>query len=292
MTDKIVLFQEKQVRRIWHDEQWFFSIVDVVGVLTDATQPRTYWAKLKKKIKDESQLLPIWQQLKLQSDDGKNYLTDCANTEGVLRVVMSIPSPKAEPFKLWLAQVGKERMEEIENPELAIERVKEIYRAKGYSDEWIEKRLKSISIRKELTDEWRKRGVSEQKDYSFLTATIAKHTFGLTPSQHKEHKEIKPTDNLRDNMTNIELLFSAIGEEATRMIAVNDDAQGYAENHDAAVKGGSGANAAIKNFEKNTGLKVVTKDNFLKQVEEAEKSKKLLEPQKPKKTKKSDENKA
>jgi DNA-damage-inducible protein D len=288
-NDKLVLFQEKQVRRIWHDEQWYFSVVDVIGVLTNSPIPRNYWNILKKR---EPQLHTVCMQLKLMSGDGKNYKTDCANTEGVLRIVMSIPSPKAEPFKLWLAQVGKEHLEEIENPELAIERIRELYKAKGYTEEWIDNRLKSISIRKELTDEWKKRGIIEQKDYSFLTATIAKHTFGLTPSQHKEHKSIKPTDSLRDNMTTIELLFSAIGEEATRMIAVKDDAQGYAENHDAAVKGGMGANSAIKNFEKNTGLKVVSKDNFLEQVNEAEKGRQLSEPKKTKKTKKRGEDKA
>ncbi len=288
--NKLALFQEKQVRRLWHNEEWWFSVIDVVEILTESPSPQTYWEKLKKRELTEQS--PNWGKMKIIAKDGKMRPTDCANTEGLLRIIMSIPSPKSEPFKLWLAQVGKERLEEIENPELAFERIKEIYRAKGYNEEWIDKRLKSISVRKELTDEWKKRGINEQKDYSFLTATIAKHTFGLTPSQHKEYKDIKPTDNLRDNMTTIELLFSAIGEEATRMIAVKDDAQGYSENHDAAIKGGTGANAAIKNFEKNTGLKVVSKDNFLKQVEEAEKNKQLSEPPRTKKIKKSDKDKA
>ncbi len=266
-NDKIILFQEKQVRRIWHNEEWHFSIIDIIEILTESKKPSNYWDTLKRR---ESQLSAICGKFKFSATDGKMRSTECANTEGVFRIIMSIPSPKAEPFKLWLAQVGKERIEEFENPELAIERVREIYRAKGYSDEWIEKRLKSISVRKELTEEWKKRGITEKKDYSFLTATIAKHTFGLTPSEHKAFKEIKPTDNLRDNMSTIELLFSAIGEEATRMIAVKTDAKGYNENHDSAVKGGTAAGAAIKNFEKNSGLDVVSKDNFLKQIEDAE----------------------
>jgi DNA-damage-inducible protein D len=266
----VILFQEKHIRRIWHNEEWLFSIIDIIEILTESKKPSNYWDTLKRR---ENQLSAICGKFKFPAADGKMRSTECANTEGVLRIIMSIPSPKAEPFKLWLAQVGKERIEEMENPELAFERAREIYKAKGYSDEWIDKRLKSMSVRKELTEEWQKRGIIESRDYSFLTATIAKHTFGLTPSEHKKHKEIKPSDNLRDNMTTIELLFSAIGEEATRMIAVKDDAQGYEENHEAAIKGGSGTSAAIKNFEKNTGLKVVSKDNFLKQVEEAENNK-------------------
>jgi DNA-damage-inducible protein D len=287
--NELAFFQEKQVRRVWHNEEWWFSIIDVIEVLTESKKPSNYWDTLKRR---EKQLSANCGKFKFMAPDGKMRATECANTEGVLRIIMSIPSPKAEPFKLWLAQVGKERLEEIENPELAFERIKEIYKAKGYNDEWIEKRLKSISVRKELTDEWKKRGIAEQKDYSFLTATIAKHTFGLTPSQHKEYKNIKPTDNLRDNMTTIELLFSAIGEEVTRMIAVRDDAQGYVENHEAAVKGGIGANAAVRNLEKNTGIKVLSKDNFLKQVEDAKKSNQLPGPPKTKKTNKPNEDKA
>ncbi len=271
-NNKIALFQEKQVRRVWHNEEWYFSIIDIIEILTESKKPSNYWDTLKRR---ENQLSAICGKFKFPAPDGKMRATECANTEGVLRIIMSIPSPKAEPFKLWLAQVGKEYMEEIENPELALERAKELYRAKGYSEEWIDSRLKSITVRKELTEEWQKRGIVEKRDYSFLTATIAKHTFGLNPSQHKDLKNIKPTDNLRDNMTNIELLFSAIGEEATRMIAVKHDAKGYNENHEAAVKGGLGAGAAIKNFEKNTGLKVVSSDNFLKQIEDAEKKQTL-----------------
>ena len=173
-NQKIILFQEKKVRREWHAGEWYFSVVDVIEVLTDAVQPRTYWARLKKKIKEESELLPTWKQLKLKSADDKFYKTDVANTEGLLRIIMSIPSPKAEPFKLWLAQVGKEHMDEIENPELAFERAAEIYRAKGYSEEWIERRKQSIASRKWLTDEWKSRGVKEGQEYAILTAEIGR----------------------------------------------------------------------------------------------------------------------
>jgi DNA-damage-inducible protein D len=250
---------------VWHNNEWFFSIVDIIEVLTDATQPRTYWAKLKKKIKDESQLLPIWQQLKLMSDDGKKYKTDCANTEGVLRIVMAVPSPKAEPFKLWLAKVGQERLEEMEDPEIGFEktfeRLEDLYRAKGYSDEWIERRMRGIEARKRLTDEWKARDVKEGQEYSILTAEIAKGTFGLTP---KKHKELKGLDkqNLRDHMTPLELIFTALGEEVTRRLTVENDAQGFNENKDQAQKGGKMAGDARKRIEKQ-GMKVISSENFL-----------------------------
>ena len=261
-NQKIILFQEKKVRREWHDDEWFFSIVDVIEVLTDATQPRTYWAKLKKKITEESELLPIWQQLKLKSADGKFYKTDVANTEGLLRIVMSIPSPKAEPFKLWLAQVGKERMDEIENPELAFERAAEIYRAKGYSEEWIERRKQSINARKRLTDEWKNRGVKEGQEYAILTAEIAKATFGLTPSEHSQLKGLEK-QNLRDHMTPLELIFTALGEESTRILALQEDSKGFEENREMAVKGGSVAGRARRSAEKDLNVKVVSSENYL-----------------------------
>ena len=261
-NQKIILFQEKKVRREWHTEEWYFSVVDVIEVLTDAVQPRTYWARLKKKIKEESELLPTWKQLKLKSADDKFYKTDVANTEGLLRIIMSIPSPKAEPFKLWLAQVGKERMDEIENPELVFERVAEIYRAKGYSEEWIERRKQSITTRKWLTDEWKSRGVKEGQEYAILTAEIAKATFGLTPSEHGKLKGLEK-QNLRDHMTPMELIFTALGEESTRILAMQQDANGFEENHETAARGGRVAGKALKNAEKDLNIKVVSVENYL-----------------------------
>lgn len=264
--NKIVLFQEKQIRRIWDNEQWFFSVVDVIEVLTDSPKPRVYWGVLKGR---DKQLFTICKQLKLMASDGRNRLTDCANTEGILRIIMSIPSPKAEPFKLWLAQVGKERIDEIENPELGIERVREIYQAKGYPAEWIDMRIQSIEIRKQLTDEWKRRDVKEGQEYSILTAEIAKATFGLTPTEHKKLKGLEK-ENLRDHMTMLELIFTQLGEESTRQIAVEKNAEGFAENMEVARKGGNAAGVARKSYEKNRNVKVVSPENFLKQIEEAQ----------------------
>lgn len=265
MDNKILPFENKRVRSVWHNNEWLFSIVDIIEVLTDATQPRTYWAKLKKKISDESQLLPIWQQLKLMSDDGKKYKTDCANTEGVLRIVMSVPSPKAEPFKLWLAKVGQERLEEMDDPEIGFEktfeRLEDLYQAKGYSDEWIERRMRGIEARKRLTDEWKTRDVKEGQEYSILTAEIAKGTFGLSPTKHKELKGLDK-QNLRDHMTPLELIFTALGEEVTRRLTVENDAQGFNENKEQAEKGGKMAGDARKRIEKQ-GMKVISSENFL-----------------------------
>jgi DNA-damage-inducible protein D len=265
-NNKVGIFEENYIRREWYDEQWFFSVVDVINVLTDSKSPRIYWGKLKER---EPQLLTICQQLKLVSNDGKRYKTDCANTEGVLRIVMSVPSPKAEPFKLWLAQVGREKLEEYDNPEIGFERLKEIYLAKGYSDEWIESRLKSISVRKELTDEWQGRGVKEGLEYAILTAEIAKATFGLKPSEHAKLKGLEK-ENLRDHMTTLELIFTMLGEESTRRVAVRDDAQGFNENHEAAQKGGYAAGSALEIYETRSGEKVVSSENFLKQIEAAQ----------------------
>jgi DNA-damage-inducible protein D len=198
MKNELAILENRPIRSVEHEGEMYFSIVDIIGVLTDAAQPLTYWAKLKKKITDESQLLPIWKQLKLKSDDGKNYSTDCVNTEGVLRILMSVPSPKAEPFKLWLAEVGKQTIVETENPELGFERMVELYKAKGHTEEWIKNRLQSIETRKLLTDEWKQRGVKEHQEYAILTAIIAKGTFGVTPNEHKEIKGLA-RQNLRDH---------------------------------------------------------------------------------------------
>jgi DNA-damage-inducible protein D len=269
-NNKIAIFQEKSIRRTWHDDQWYFSVVDVIEVLTESPRARKYWNALKTKLISEgySELSHNVGQLKMQSADGKNYKTDAANTEGVLRIIMSIPSPKAEPFKLWLAQVGKERIEEIENPEIGFERLKEIYKAKGYSDEWIDARLRSIDVRKQLTDEWKGRGVQEGLEYSILTSEISKATFGMTPSQYQKHKGLE-RQNLRDHMTDLELIFTMLGEVSTKMSAKEKDAQGFEENKDAAIDGGTAAGKALDVYEKQSNRKVVTKDNFINQIEVA-----------------------
>ena len=218
--NKLVVFQDKHIRRIWHEEDWYFSVVDIIEVLTDSPTPRQYWGKVKEREFTKLQLSPIWVRLKLTASDGKKRLTDCVNTKGAFRLIQSIPAKKAEPFKQWLAQVGKERLDEIENPELAQERMKEIYEQKGYPEDWIDKRLRGIAIRQNLTDEWKKRGITEKKDFAILTAEISKATFGMTPSEYKEFKNIpaKSKINLRDNMDDLELIFTVLGERVTTEI--------------------------------------------------------------------------
>jgi len=260
-------FDGSKIRKTWYKEQWYFSIVDVIGVLTDSPIPRTYWSKLKAKILAESgnQLNPNWVQLKMLSTDGKIYKTDATNTEGILRIVMSVPSPKAEPLKLWLAQTGYERIQETENPELGFERMKAVYRAKGYTEEWIKERMNSIQARNKLTDEWSKRGVKEGQEFGILTAIIAKETFDVTPSEHKEIKGLtKPSQNLRDHMTDLELVLMTLGEVLTRTETIKNDAQGFNENAKTAKRGGSIAGKARVMIEEETGKKVVSKENFLK----------------------------
>jgi DNA-damage-inducible protein D len=255
-----IQFQDNAVRRVEHEGEWYFSIVDIIGILLpESPNHKTYWYVLKKR---EPQLLTVCKKLKLKGEDGKNYPSDCANTEGVFRIIMSVPSPKAEPFKLWLAQVGKQALDETENPEILTAKQAEIYRAKGYPDEWITSRIKSIEIRQELTDEWKKRGVTEGAEYALLTAEIAKSTFGLTPSEHSNLKGLE-RQNLRDHMTNLELIFTMLGEESTRSVAVSEDAQGFNENYDAAKMGGDIAGNARRYYEKKTGNKVVMPVNFL-----------------------------
>jgi DNA-damage-inducible protein D len=264
MDNQLAIFEQKPIRKAEHNGEMYFSIVDIIEILTDSPSPKTYWAKLKKKLVEESgvQVFPNSELLKMKASDGKTYKTDAANIEGVLRILMSVPSPKAEPFKLWLAEVGKQAIVETENPELGFERMIEIYKAKGYTDEWIKNRMQSIETRKLLTDEWKNRGVTEGAEYSILTATIAKGTFGLTPTEHKDVKGLE-RQNLRDHMTPLELIFTALGEEATRQFAIKEDAQGFNENHDVAQKGGNATGNALRNFEKETGLKVVSEANFL-----------------------------
>jgi DNA-damage-inducible protein D len=260
-NNKLSVFQGNTIRKEWHNEQWYFSVVDVIEILTDSPKPTAYWNKVQKTLQAESELYPFWIKLKLVGQDGKARPSDCATTEGILRIAMSVPSPKAEPLKLWLAQVGTERIQETENPELMSERQIALYKAKGYPDEWIERRRKGIEVRKELTDEWKTRGVHESKDFSILTATIAKGTFGLSPSEHSKLKGLEK-ENLRDHMTTLELLFSSLGEEITRRLAIDENAIGFHENHDVAQKGGQITGNLVKQTEKD-GVKVVSSDNYL-----------------------------
>ena len=228
--NKIIAFNEKTIRRTWHNDEWWFSVVDIAGVLSESANPNAYWRKLKQRLsEDGSEVVTNCHALKLKAPDGKMRSTDCANTESVFRIIQSIPSPKAEPFKRWLAKVGYERVQEIENPELASQRAREIYKQKGYDDAWIEKRMRGIQIRDELTDEWKNRGIKEQREYGILTAEISKAAFGMTPKQYKEHKNLK-NQNLRDHMTDLELIFSMLSEASTTEIARNTDAQGFQEN--------------------------------------------------------------
>lgn len=263
--NKLVVFQDKHIRRIWHEEDWYFSVVDIIEVLTDSPTPRQYWGKVKEREFTKLQLSPIWVRLKLTANDGKKRLTDCVNTKGAFRLIQSIPSKKAEPFKQWLAQVGKERLEEIENPELAQERMKEIYEQKGYPEDWIDKRLRGIAIRQNLTDEWKKRGITEKKDFAILTAEISKATFGMTPSEYKEFKNIpaKSKINLRDNMDDLELIFTMLGERVTTEISNNEKPETFNESKKVAKRGGKVAGNARKNTEKELGRSVVSDKNFL-----------------------------
>lgn len=262
----IKLFEEKQVRSIWNEEEqkWYFSITDVVFILTASVDALAYWRKLKQRLKAEgNETVTNCHGLKMLAADGKMRMTDVADTEQLLRLIQSIPSPKAEPFKQWLAQVGAERIAEIENPELAQTRIRETYKAKGYSDEWIEKRIRGILVRDELTNQWKQRGVKDGKEYAILTAEISKATFGIVPSDYKKLKGLsKANENLRDHMTDLELIFTMLGEASTTEIAKNKDARGFIENHKAAKAGGNVAGNARKELEKKSGKQIVSKQNF------------------------------
>lgn len=261
----LVVFQGKNVRRTWFNEEWWFSVVDVIGILTESDRARKYWSDLKVKLTEEGfELSEKIGQLKLMSTDGKFYSTDCANTKNMFRIIQSIPSPKAEPFKLWLAQVGYERVQEIENPELAQDRVKSYYELKGYPKDWIEKRLRGIAIRQELTGEWESRGIQEEKDFAILTNEISKATFGKTVGEYKQFKGLdKPNQNLRDHMTDWELIFTMLGEKATTDITKTRDAQGFEENQQAAKRGGQIAQHARNELEQETGQSIISQGNFL-----------------------------
>jgi hypothetical protein len=259
----IRLFEQKQVRSHWDSEQekWYFSIIDVIGILTDSPNPNNYWKVLKHRLTREgSELVTNCNQLKMQSTDGKFYRTDVADTEQLFRLIQSVPSPKAEPFKLWLAKVGRERIDEIEDPELGIDRLMETYLRKGYSKEWINQRLKSIEIRKELTDEWETRGVQKGQEYAILTDEITKAWSGLTTKQYKSYKDLKK-QNLRDHMSNLELVLNMLAEASTTEISKEKQPETFEENKIVARKGGKVAEAARLQLEKTTGKKVVTKRN-------------------------------
>ena len=266
-ADHLVVFQEKAIRRTWHNDEWWFAIVDVVAVLTDSVQPEGYVKDLRRR---DQELAKGWGQiatpLRVETEGGIQRV-NCANTEGLFRIIQSIPSPKAEPFKRWLAQVGYERVKEIENPELASARARDLYQAKGYPQAWIEKRLRSIAVRGELTDEWKERGVQEGKEYSILTAEIARATFGVTPGAHSRFKgldKVKTGNNLRDHMTDLELIFTMLGEAGTTEIARRKDAQGFADNRTAAKDGGTIAGNARKELEAKSGKPVVSQSNYLR----------------------------
>ena len=259
----IQLFEQKQVRSVWDSEQekWYFSIVDVVGILSDSIDQQAYWRKLKQRLKEEgNETVTNCHALKMLSVDGKMRLTDVADTEQLFRLIQSIPSPKAEPFKMWLAQVGRERIDEIEDPEIGIDRLMETYLRKGYSKEWINQRLKSIEIRKELTDEWEDRGVKKGQEFAILTDEITKAWSGLTTKQYKSHKDLKK-ENLRDHMTNLELVLNMLAEASTTEISKNKKPKTFSENKTVAKKGGDVAKAARLQLEKTTGKRVVTKQN-------------------------------
>ena len=264
---KIALFEGIKIRRHWDNkkELWYFAIMDIIAVLTDSNNPQVYWRVLKKRLKDEgsSETVTKCNALKMRAADGKMRLTDVADTETVLRLVQSVPSPNAEPLKLWLAKVGYERIEETDDPEIAINRALKTYLKKGYSPEWVNQRMKSIEIRKALTDEWEYRGVKEGSEFAILTDEITQAWAGLTTRQYKNLKGLKK-ESLRDNMANIELIFNMLGEASTTEIARNKDARGFHENKKAAKEGGDVAGNARKELEKKSGKKVVSKNNYLK----------------------------
>lgn len=262
METSIAVFRGKEIRKTLHNDEWWFSVADVIEALTNSANSSDYIKKMRKRDEELTKgwgqiVTPLW----LETSGGKQKL-NCANTEGIFRIIQSIPSPKAEPFKRWLAKVGYERVQEIEDPELATKRTRALYKAKGYSDDWIEKRMRGIAIRDELTDEWKKREVRREKEYAILTDEIAKAAFGVTPDEHKKLKGLI-RENLRDHMTDLELIFSMLGEAATTEITRVDDAKGFQESKRAAHKGGEVAGKARKDLERKTRKKVVSPENYL-----------------------------
>ena len=276
----LIVFQGKQFRRLWYNNEWYYSVIDIIAFLTeqdDFQTARKYWNKLSQRLREEgSEVVTNCHQLKLPAPDGKLRETDCANTKSLFRIIQSVPSKKAEPLKLWLAQVGYDRVQEIENPELAQKRMKELYKAKGYSEDWIEKRVRGIAIRDELTDEWKKRGVAEEREFAILTAEISKATFGMTPGEYKQFKGLK-RENLRDHMNDLELIFSMLGERVSTEITKNKEAKGFRKCEDAAIEGGQVAGNARKDAEKRIGKSIISDENYL---HFAEKKKKQIEEKK------------
>jgi len=262
----LVVFQDKKIRRTWHNNEWYFSVVDVVEILTESTDAKDYWYRLKKRELETSniELSTFCRQLKLLASDNKYYSTDCANTKNMFRIIQSIPSKKAEPFKQWLAQVGYERIQEIENPELGQNRIKEYYELKGYPKDWIDKRLRGIAIRQELTDEWKNRKITTQKEFAILTNEISKASFGKTVGEYREFKKLQnKNQNLRDHMTDWELILTMFGEKATTDITKETNSQDFEECKISAKEGGQAANEARKSIEKRLGKSVISEDNFL-----------------------------
>lgn len=273
MNKKLIVFQNKNIRRIWHNDEWYFSVVDVVGVLTESSRPRKYWADLKKKISEEgSELSENIGQLKMESMDGKLYLTDCANLKSIFRIIQSIPSKRAEPFKLWLAKVGSDRINEIDNPELAQERMKEIYEKKGYSKDWIDKRLRGIAIRQNLTEEWKDRGIEENIEFAILTNEISKATFGKTVDEYKKLKGLDK-ENLRDHMGDLELIFTMLGEKVSTEITINKNAKNFDECSIAAKQGGEVAGNARKEAEEKIGHSIISEENYISNNQKYNKNK-------------------
>ena len=267
ITTKIAIFKGKKIRKTIYNNEWWFSVIDVCETLTGSIDAGAYWRKLKQRLKEESsEVVTFCHGLKLESSDGKKYETDCANTEGIFRIIQSIPSPKAEPFKLWLARVGYERVKEIEDPELATKRTHTIYKAKGYSESWIAKRMRGIEVRETLTNEWKKRGAKEDTEYAILTAEISKAAFGMTPLEYKKFKGLK-RENLRDHMDDLELILTMLGEATTTKITKDRNSKRFIPLKKDAKEGGEVAGSAIKDIEKRTGKKVLTKRNYLKQPE-------------------------
>lgn len=263
-TTAVALFEGVKIRRTWHEGKWWFSVTDVCAALTNSVDAGAYWRKLKQRLTEEgSEVVTFCHGLKLAAIDGKKYATDCANTEGILRIIQSIPSPKAEPFKLWLARIGYERIQEIEDPELATKRTRALYKAKGYPEAWIEKRMRGIEIRATLTDAWKEHGVKEGKEYEILTAEISKAAFGMTPGEYKKLKGLK-RENLRDHMNDLELIFSMLGEAATTEITKVEHPQGFHENKKVSKRGGNVAGEARVKLEKETSKRVVSRENYLK----------------------------
>ena len=260
---KVAIFEGTKVRKILFNDEWWFSVVDICSILTESPDPGAYWRKLKQRLsEEESEVVTFCHGLKLTAPDGKQRETDCANTESIFRIIQSIPSPKAEPFKMWLAKIGKERIDEIENPELGIDRVKTLYEKKGYPKEWIEKRLQGMAVRQKLTDEWDQRGAKTEIDYAILTNEIMQGAFNLKVNEHKDLKGLKK-ENLRDHMTDLELIITMLGEATTAKLTQNRDSQGRRQLRYDAKDGGGVAGRTRQDIEKLTGTSVVSKDNYL-----------------------------